>query len=487
MLRPAFRFLLALAALLACAVPAHAAGWYRATTAEFIIYSEGDPADLRAFAENLERFDAVLRERFAIRAEPRPNPLTIYLLAKAGSVSRLLDRDHVAGFYSPVSEGSFAIANRAADRGGKRLSGQMTLFHEYTHHFMYRHLTAPWPAWYREGLAEYLSTVTFAPDGSWTMGTPPGRRLRRARGAAAPLAPMLAGEMPAKATKDPRDFYARAWLLAHMLESDPARSAALKTYLAAIAAGEAPGAAAARLGSPAALDRAFAAYAARPLPVTPSPGPVAPPAPPEITALDGPASALVELELARRTGRDAEATRAALAGLATRFPNDPAVLYQLALAERARDGGAIAAEALADRLVALAPDHARGHLLRADLLAARGAPRDTILDELARAARLGPDDPYIAVTRYRIMTRLGVPPTPELFASIAHAFALAPESSEVRLAHAFALAAQRRFDEAEAVAKVMAYDPHGGDVGRKALETIGNMRRLFANAPERPN
>lgn len=475
------RLLLALAAMWIGIAPALAEPWLKATTDDFVIYSEGDPADLRQYAQDLERFDALLRQRFGIAPDEGANPLTVYLLDKPKSVSRLLDRDHTAGFYSPASEGSFAIATRAADRGGKALSGQMTLFHEYVHHFMYRHLGAPWPAWYREGLAEYLSTVRFTSDGNWTAGTPPGRRLRRARESRVPTAAFLATDAPATDAKTPRDFYAQAWLMVHLLESDQALKSRLDAYLAAIADGEPPAAAAARLGDPAELDRLLEAHAAKLPPAITSQLPLQSAPIPQVAALDETTSALVELELARRTGRDSTATRDALALLAQRFPNDASVLYQLALAERAAGRSA---DATTDRLLALAPGHARGHVLKAELLVAAGSDRTPILAELAQAASLAPDDPFVLVSRYRIESQLVMPLTPEVARGVARAFALAPESSAIRLSQAFALASRGQFDDAEALVRVMAYDPHAGPVGAKAMEALAAMRAQVAEPPD---
>ncbi len=91
---------------------------------------------------------------------PRPgSPLTIYLLDEGEDVERLTGRENIQGLYSPSSEGSYLIASRAPGYYKERLSGQRVLFHEYTHHFMYRHFNSAWPVWYREGFAEYAERV----------------------------------------------------------------------------------------------------------------------------------------------------------------------------------------------------------------------------------------------------------------------------------------------------------------------------------------
>jgi hypothetical protein len=74
------RFLIALAALLAAWTPAWAE-WREATTRHFIVYSEGSEAKLRKAAENLEKYDFMLRAvtSTAANAEQlkRPNPIKL--------------------------------------------------------------------------------------------------------------------------------------------------------------------------------------------------------------------------------------------------------------------------------------------------------------------------------------------------------------------------------------------------------------------------
>lgn len=244
--------------------PAAARDWLRADTHNFVIYSDGSRKQLEDFALSVERFDALLRIGFGVEPEPHPYKLTIYMVASTGRVAKLAGNrgGGVAGFYVPSSEGSFAVASR--ERGDSKfdLTGQATLFHEYAHHFMFRNSSFAYPAWYREGFAEYYSTSSFDKDGGFTYGKP---ALHRAPGLFLlqrfPVEDILFNEPSQFDSKGRELFYGQSWLLVHMLHSDPERQKQLKDYLGKVGAGVDPRtAAAAVFGDLAQLDEALEAY-----------------------------------------------------------------------------------------------------------------------------------------------------------------------------------------------------------------------------------
>jgi hypothetical protein len=152
------------------AMPAHAA-WHEATTKHFRLYSDGSPQSLREFATKVERFDAVLRNKLGVGDEPSPQRLTIFVLRTSEQVAAVSGMGRsVAGFYSPAASGSIAVTHRERKTGRYDDSGEMTLFHEYAHHFMYHYFPFAYPLWFSEGFAEYVSTTTFTKDGQAEMG-----------------------------------------------------------------------------------------------------------------------------------------------------------------------------------------------------------------------------------------------------------------------------------------------------------------------------
>ena len=108
-------FLSALA--LVAAMPADAA-WREARSPHFIIYSEDKPEVLKAFATELERFDAAMRVLRGLPngADSPHNKLTIYRVTNLAAVRKLYGAksDSIAGFYDGRAGGSVAFLPRFA-------------------------------------------------------------------------------------------------------------------------------------------------------------------------------------------------------------------------------------------------------------------------------------------------------------------------------------------------------------------------------------
>ena len=123
--------MISLAALAGLAQPA-IAGWNRADTHNFVIYSDGSTNQLEEFASDLERFDSLMKQLLGVRAEKDPVRLPIYLVQNANRVSLLMGDDDrmIAGVYIPSSEGSFILGNREWDGKDDELPGRVVLFHE---------------------------------------------------------------------------------------------------------------------------------------------------------------------------------------------------------------------------------------------------------------------------------------------------------------------------------------------------------------------
>ena len=111
------------------------ATWREATSDNFVVYSDGNPAALVSFTEQVEKFDQVLRIMTGLDKPPPPVKVRIYLVDGSSGV-RELDPTHrpVAGFYRAHIEGGIAVVNREPARGEFSLSGQSVLYHEYCNH-----------------------------------------------------------------------------------------------------------------------------------------------------------------------------------------------------------------------------------------------------------------------------------------------------------------------------------------------------------------
>ena len=140
----------------------------RAETDNFIIYAETTDEILSAYARNLERFDALLRHYTGASPEVSEVKFTIYLVENHRELQRRMGGSgYIGGIYIADMRGPYAALP---------LRSSSVLLHEYVHHFMLRHAPAAYPRWYREGFAEFFSTVIFDEEGHAQLGRFPSRR-----------------------------------------------------------------------------------------------------------------------------------------------------------------------------------------------------------------------------------------------------------------------------------------------------------------------
>ncbi|HWV60187.1 MAG TPA: hypothetical protein VN034_06015 [Sphingopyxis sp.] len=485
-----------LAALAALTTPAQA-NWLRADTDSFIIYSEGNEKSLRTFAENLQRFDATLGTRFGLKKAPEPNRLTIYLLPRGVDVGRLVtgkSGSFIGGWYRPDPEGSYAVSHRENDVIKGTPQSQQTLFHEYSHHFMKRYAAAAYPAWFIEGFAEYYSTADFTTDGRAEIGKPVHARahglLTMPKIPAETILLQQPGEMR---NSDQTDvYYGRSWLLTHMLYNDPARAGQLTKYIDAINRGEdGKKAAIDAFGDLAALDKDLNRYMTKPMTYRISSEPAVVSGKISITALSPAEDALLPLHLERMSGQNDEErvvkVRDDLKALSLVHGGDAGVWFELASAEWAIDEDKrdmAAARAAVDKALAIDPKHVRANVLLGRILTAEVEAKDdpgpedwnAVRKPIILANRTNPDDPVPLYAYFESFADQGRWPPPIAIEGLRRAFQLAPEDIGVRMTYAFALANDERYDEALALAKAVAFDPHDGGQGEQLLARLEAMR-----------
>jgi hypothetical protein len=229
---------LAILASLAFAGQAEARGrWLRAESANFIVYSDSSERSVRAAAESLERFDALLRQILHARADSAAgNKLEVYLLRSNGALEEIAPGigPYVAGFYSasPEQVAAFALSRDEV------LGPQQILFHEYAHHFMMQHFAGAYPAWFIEGFAEYVQTVEFHRQSATLGHYSEARATNLFTGARLSLDEVL--EPNRRNERNPNvasAFYAQSWLTTHYILSAPERREQFAAYLRAVGGG----------------------------------------------------------------------------------------------------------------------------------------------------------------------------------------------------------------------------------------------------------
>ncbi|MGB7408956.1 MAG: hypothetical protein WA908_10660 [Pontixanthobacter sp.] len=494
-----YRIIITAIAALFFSASASAETWYRADTHHFVVYSNGSEKKTAEFAQDTEKFDALLRKLFGREPEVDPNRLTIYLIDNAREVDRLIGgrSGTTAGFYVARPEGSFAVANR--ERGGRwDLDGQTVLFHEYAHHFMFRNMAVPAPAWFVEGFAEFMATAEFNKDGSWSYGRVAGHRAYSLlRGPKIPIRDLLT-QRPTDSVDNVFAFYGRAWALTHMLYRSETRGERIGLYLAELQEGVDPIEAAETVfGDLDDFEDQLQDYIEGSINYTKFEEPLPYLDAVTVNRLSDYQSELVELTLQRTTGYKTDRTRKKLMRLTQHPDADAEVWYQLAKLEHvaAHDEDAPArydftsARTAVEGALALKPDHLLANVLMGDL----------VLEPFDHDLEFDPQE-WSTARRYYGMANKADPLNPlplfrfgqsflkegrkneQVGMALEQAFLGAPESQEIRLTLANHHAEEKEFDEAISLLKIIAGNPHSGE-GARALIASLEEAKSGADAP----
>ena len=469
---------LAWLALLACAPTAAAAEWKEATSANFVVYSEGGEAQLRDFAAKLEKFNFVLRAYHGVTAPPSPIKLKVYLFPNTAAVGRMAGGDGVAGYYISRARGLMMVGSRSRPQGSINprsgpdyvdIDSESVLLHEYTHHFMYQYFPATYPTWYSEGFAEFWGSTNILPNDVVEIGEPVNYRYGSFQmNRWLPVSKLLTAQSYADVPELDL-LYAEGWLLVRSAFDDPKQSQQLQAYLKAINEGSTyEQAMKSAFDDVGALNNKLVNYASKTkfqvlrLPFKKID--VGPIAVRSVTpAEDSMMELLIELSqgiLKREAPEFAEKVRSA----AGRFPDDPFALALLSEAERLA-GNRDAAAAAADRLLAAAPNDRRGLLQKslAEMERLKAASsRDAkawnaARQYLVRASKVAPNDPLVLEAYYDSYAGQGILPPDPAQAALYRAHELAPSDGDLRYKVAADFERRDMIEEAITIIRPVAY------------------------------
>jgi len=224
-----------------CVTPIEESRWIRVETEHFQLISGASAADSIEIAQRLELLRAVL-QLVGLQTNLTPRvPLLVYVFADANGYARFRPRPDLAGFMLPRTHRNFV----AVQAIGAEDAGSIAL-HEYVHFVLRNGGATRYPAWYDEGLAEFLSTVSMH-DGQVVIGAiPAGRERWLLHGSPLSLRQLMTADNVYDGSPQslPR-FYAQAWTLTHYFHvadrvGFPKRRAQLADYIARTNRGEAP-------------------------------------------------------------------------------------------------------------------------------------------------------------------------------------------------------------------------------------------------------
>ncbi len=482
--------------LLQIAVPAHAE-WWEARTDNFIVYSESSAGDARKFTEKLQRFEMALRSLQNIKFSPEITDsmrLTVFRTGQINDIGRLAGSQGVAGFYIPRVGGSVAftparreIGEKGAANADRRadLDPQTVLFHEYAHHFMYRHFSAAYPAWYREGFAEAYGTIDLKDDGSFHLGNAPQARSAAFSGLLNYSIQRMLQSTNRPGFEDVFGRYSHGWLLTHYLTFEPSRQGQLQTYLKLINAGTEPTDAAHKaFGDLRKLESDVKRYLNGDLP-----GALVRPANYQTPSVAmrrlGPDEvAIMNVKMRSNVGvtlKKAKDVAADARSVAARYPQSIAV--KLALTEAEFDAENLdLAERAADAALALRPNAVEPLIFKGRIYLERGKsdPRHyaTARTWLAKAHKTDPAHPSILYFNYLTYFREGRSIPEPAIIGLEQAFIVAPYDAELRLTVARQLLAEKDGQVARRVIAPLVHSPHESK-SAKALRQVFDL--LAAN------
>lgn len=322
------------------------AQWLQASSKHFVIYGDMPEAEMRSYAERLEKFDAAAR---VIRAMKDPevgdgNRVQVFIVPNDLDVNRTLGSAEagVLGYYNGPVSGPYIVTPRKVrrDLDNRNFDPETVFFHEYTHHLQLQNTNKPMPAWVSEGFAEFLGNPIFGDDGSVSIGTPPKDRAEAlVKGRFAPLPALLSGNaMTLGYTGFWGANYVQGWLLNHYLAFAPSRRGQIDAYVKRIESGEnALEAARATFGDLGQFERELIAYrASKKFPYLKIDASKLKVPPVTITRLSPIASSIMMQRIYAKTSYGAQSKGAVLKvvrAAAQRAPGDPLVMRTLAEVE----------------------------------------------------------------------------------------------------------------------------------------------------------
>jgi hypothetical protein len=166
---------LVLASTAAVAGEAIAPAWYQYENTHFTIYSDAPEEEVRMLIEDLENFRAAVYQFGDDRVPEGSGKTRVIIFRSEDEFARTVKNDRVRAYTVGIGE----LPHIVMPSGSASPWSQVTLRHEYVHVLQgYRgdHL----PAWYFEGLAEFLSGVRFRHENTeFVVGKPTGRTKRR--------------------------------------------------------------------------------------------------------------------------------------------------------------------------------------------------------------------------------------------------------------------------------------------------------------------
>ncbi len=501
------RWLAALFALLIVGSASAAPPMLVATSPHFRIFATEKEGDLRARAEGLERYHAVLHRLTGTRDTDDIVPLTIYVVHDQGAIGAGWN---ILGYYSAPAAGPFIVVPDKVHGYHTDELPQIILFHEYAHHFMLANFPTLYSPWFVEGFAEFYSTADVSGTDA-TVGKPELLRIHTLMDHwTTPLASLIVPGEHSLTGLQTDQLYARAWLMVHYLTLSKQRGGQIEAYLKARSGGQTePDAFQTAFhtsidGMDGELKAYFATHQlsyvelATPVGETVSVRPATPgetamaDMTPDLRALQEEKAAfavskadVMEHDLfLHRAKKLASQVR----GLVRKSPDDGALQEFAAECEALADEPDLAATSAREAL-RLAPGQDRAWLVLADLALAQPPANDRqhLLEarkDVVAANRAAPEDPMPLIAYYQSFVAHGLAAPEIAVEGLSRAQQLAPQNEAVRVMLARERISGKRYAEAANLLRPVAFAPHSSALRRDAQALLKSIPVAQEGAPQ---
>ena len=206
-------------------------GWLELEGPGFFVIGNAPESDLRTLAHELAVFDALVTRVTNVHRGASSVPLRIYVFEDETQAELLLP-SYVAGQMVPSLSGYYTLQSI---RDGDYVFTREVLFHEYTHYVLRKGRRQPYPRWYDEGFALFLSSVRWREDTIIVGASPRGRLEAATNWGLMPLERLFEGRMT---RRDAGRFYPTSWVFVHFMNGSKQGRAGMHDFVNRLSVGE---------------------------------------------------------------------------------------------------------------------------------------------------------------------------------------------------------------------------------------------------------
>lgn len=227
-----------------------AENWIKVESSNFIFYSNVSEKNTIDYMKKLERFNFTINALYgSLKNEGSHDKFKIYFVRSHSDLEKISPKlqKEIVGFVKqcPTGLSGFSLYDGERVVDSKNLlradenSSLATMFHEYSHIFMFNKMGANFPPWYVEGFAEYYGSMRIN-DTNAFVGMPLVERYYVIENEKLLKWSDIISENHNITEKDENQsaFYAQSWLLTHFTSSTDELSKKMAKFLDARTNGE---------------------------------------------------------------------------------------------------------------------------------------------------------------------------------------------------------------------------------------------------------